>query len=254
VNDDSSRLRSRLDTSHRHLGLVTAVIVLFLAVTGLALNHADRLAFLQHTLRSEALLRWYGLSPAEAPLGFRMQERWAVDLDRRIYLDGQHLGSSDSVLLGAVELPDLFVLATREEILLATTGEPPELVERLGRAALPGPIERVGKTPSGELRVSTPDGIYSADADLVTWRRIEVSPGKESWSASSPLPDELRTTVLREFRGEGLPLSRVLADLHSGRIFGRYGFVLMDAAAILLVLLTVTGIYNWLRRPRRPAS
>lgn len=57
-------------------------------------------------------------------------------------------------------------------------------------------------------------------------------------------------------QGYAPPLSwdRVLLDLHTGRFFGDWGVYLMDAAAIVLLLLTFTGIYNWYRSPRRVKS
>ncbi len=48
-----------------------------------------------------------------------------------------------------------------------------------------------------------------------------------------------------------LSLDRILLDLHTGRILGDWGIYLMDAAAIILLLLTFSGIYNWYRSPRR---
>ena len=52
----------------------------------------------------------------------------------------------------------------------------------------------------------------------------------------------MEADILGEYRGRGLPLIRVLSDLHSGRIFGRYGTWLMDASAVILLLLVATGI------------
>ena len=56
--------------------------------------------------------------------------------------------------------------------------------------------------------------------------------------------------MLASFRGEGLPLGRVIADLHSGRILGSFGSLFMDGAALALLLLTATGCYNGWRARR----
>ena len=39
-----------------------------------------------------------------------------------------------------------------------------------------------------------------------------------------------------------------MLDLHSGRLLGRLGPLIMDAAAVALVLLAASGIANWVRR------
>lgn len=47
---------------------------------------------------------------------------------------------------------------------------------------------------------------------------------------------------------EGLTVDRVLLDIHTGRFFGSYGHYVMDIAAILFLILSVTGFYMWYRR------
>ncbi|MDP3677938.1 MAG: hypothetical protein Q8R23_02450, partial [Methylotenera sp.] len=48
-----------------------------------------------------------------------------------------------------------------------------------------------------------------------------------------------------------LPLERIVLDLHSGRIFGRYGPLLMDVAALVLIVLSFSGVWIYLRTVRR---
>jgi uncharacterized iron-regulated membrane protein len=63
------------------------------------------------------------------------------------------------------------------------------------------------------------------------------------------LPPELHARIVETWRGAGLPVSRVLADLHSGRLFGKAGVFVMDIVALSVVLLAVTGVWSWwLRR------
>lgn len=70
-------------------------------------------------------------------------------------------------------------------------------------------------------------------------------------------PRELQNKILQDlkqgFRGEGLPLERVILDLHSGRLLSRIGVYLMDGAAILILLLTFTGLGIWISRVKRRA-
>lgn len=42
-----------------------------------------------------------------------------------------------------------------------------------------------------------------------------------------------------------------LLDMHTGRFFGTYGPYVMDAAAVFLLLLALSGAYNWARRIRK---
>ena len=128
-------------------------------------------------------------------------------------------------------------------VLLGSAGE---LIERMGAESLPGRIERIG-THEGRLVAATPAGNRVADADLIAWQPTGAAP---QWSAQQEPPAGLRERMLRGERGPGLSAERVLLDLHSGRIFGRWGPWLMDATAIVFVILAITGITCWWRSRR----
>jgi len=102
------------------------------------------------------------------------------------------------------------------------------------------------KTSTGQLL------ILSVDPDLTKLNLSESIPGAD-WLH----PGELRNKFLKDlkqgFRGEGLPLERVILDLHSGRLLGRIGVYPMDSAAIVILLLTFTGLGIWISRAKRQA-
>ena len=62
------------------------------------------------------------------------------------------------------------------------------------------------------------------------------------------LPKELE--LKNSYRGAGLPWSRLLLDIHTGRIFGSWEPYMIDGAAFSLLMLIGTGIYNWSGRGR----
>jgi uncharacterized iron-regulated membrane protein len=238
------RLRRQINLAHRHLGLVAALIVALLALTGLLLNHAEDLDFLEHPVRSELLLDWYGLSPDGELASFPAGRYWAVGLERGIYVDARYVAASEAPLIGAAALDDFLVLATHDSLLLVTADGEANLIDRLQSESLPGELRRIGRGADGQLWVEAADGVHRADRDLLSWGGVAPSEPVR-WSAAAELPPEQRRAVLESFRGEGLPLARVIADLHSGRILGSSGHLLMDGAALVLLLLTGSGFYNW---------
>jgi len=48
--------------------------------------------------------------------------------------------------------------------------------------------------------------------------------------------------------GRQISLERFLLDAHSGRFFGKYGVYVIDIAALLLLILSITGIWLWATR------
>jgi uncharacterized iron-regulated membrane protein len=65
----------------------------------------------------------------------------------------------------------------------------------------------------------------------------------------TPLPGAQKAEVLRRYSGRGLPLSRVLLDLHTGRVFGKIGVWLMALASIFLLALSLSGLVMWFKKP-----
>ncbi|CAN0486468.1 unnamed protein product, partial [Phaeothamnion confervicola] len=149
--------------------------------------------------------------------------------------------------IGAVALGNGLVAAAFADgiVLLAADGN---VVERLGAASLPDAPQRIGLTDSARLALGTAQGTFVADADLIAWQPARATP---AWSAPQAAPPALRDALALAQRGAGLSAERVLLDLHSGRLFGAWGPWVMDAAAIVFVILALTGIIHWGWRRRR---
>lgn len=50
---------------------------------------------------------------------------------------------------------------------------------------------------------------------------------------------------------EVLTVDRIILDIHTGRAFGVFGPIVMDGVAIILLLLSFSGIYMWAKRKRQ---
>ena len=72
----------------------------------------------------------------------------------------------------------------------------------------------------------------------------------------SVIPQEQLAILQELYRGRGLSLERVILDLHSGKILTRVGPILMDAAGIILIALSVIGLFMWAGRngKQRPSN
>lgn len=89
-----------------------------------------------------------------------------------------------------------------------------------------------------------------ADADFLRWTPRREGADDVGWSLPVQLDIDQRRALAEQYRARILPYERVLLDVHSGRIFGRYGPSVMDAAALLMVFLAGTGVLIWLKRKR----
>ncbi|NQV20126.1 MAG: PepSY domain-containing protein [Rhodospirillales bacterium] len=230
---------------HRTLGIAAAVFVLFLSVTGVLLNHGGQLGLDRHTTDSPWLLDWYGLAHNSEIVSYQAGGHWISWSDRHLFLDGRAVAEHAANLRGAALSDGLIAAATPDEIFLLTPEG--DLVERLNGASLPGHAKRVGLDPDKGFVIGTAHANFRATKDFSVWSETGA---EVRWAEPVPTPAEIQQKVLVDYRGAGLPWSRVMLDVHSGRILGRWGPFVMDAAAIALIVLALTGLVNWSRRKR----
>jgi hypothetical protein len=229
---------------HRRLGLVTAFIVMFLAITGILLNHAHRLGLDKRYVQANWVLRWYGFPAPDLLLSYRCGERWVSWSGSQLYVDDQAILQSDTAPIGTSAVKDGLVAVAFPQMVVLV-GASGEIVERMGTESLPGTLRRIGAT-NGALVVQTEHGSFRSDENMLAWH---AAASEASWSQPDEAPPALREQLAKAARGPGLSFERVLQDLHSGRLFGAWGPWLMDAAALAFIVLAATGLcYWWTRR------
>ena len=232
---------------HRRIGLMAGFFVLILCLTGLALNHTETLRLDERHVGAAWILEWYGIPPPEVRTSFMGGEIRVTLVEDRLYADNTPLPGGFEELSGVVAIDEaIAVIADGDVLVLNSTGD---FIERLGRInGVPPDIRRIGKGLRQGLIVSANDGDYRSPGDFVDWQRADLDGDEILWSVPSKMPVELAGQLRRHYQSQILPLERVLLDLHSGRIAGAAGVLLMDLAAILLILLVVTGCWIWMKR------
>ncbi len=241
------KLRS-LYNWHRYLGLTAALFVLVLSLTGIMLNHTEELRLDETPVRAAWLLDWYGIEAPRQLRSFHAAPFWITEADGRLFLDGEAVDTGTDGqhrLVGALRSADLLVIALRDAMLLYTTDG--EFIERLGPShGLPATLTRLGLTPDNTLCVRANDGIHATDPEFTRWWRDDCA--RVRWSTPTALPETLAARIGERYRSEQVNWERVTLDLHSGRLFGTQGVLVMDAAALLFAFLAISGILLWLIR------
>ncbi|MBA2492999.1 MAG: PepSY domain-containing protein [Gammaproteobacteria bacterium] len=234
---------------HRYVGLSALLFAIMLAVTGVMLNHTEDLDLDRRFVDSDLLLNWYGIAPPEIQTAYHTGNHSITQIEDRLYMDRQPLAQPVAALHGATEASSLVAVAVERTIFLLTPGG--EMVEQLGDAeGVPPGLRAIGRAQDGHLVIDTADGYYTTDENFLSWRPYRDTKGIVWSQPQSPSP-ELRQDVEQQYRSQILSVERVLLDLHTGRIFGAWGIYVVDAAAMLLVFLGLTGSWLWLQQYRK---
>ncbi|HEC18994.1 MAG TPA: hypothetical protein ENI97_06580 [Gammaproteobacteria bacterium] len=236
---------------HRRIGVTVALFVILLTVTGIIINHGHGLGLDKSYVQNRLLLDWYGIRAPAAGDAYRVDDHWVVQLGERVYLASAdkitELPGNGGALRGAVTLGEVFVIAREGELILLTPEG--ETIERIGNAGgLPAGLQNIG-VENGALVLKAAHGLYTTDDSFLDWQHTEI--GGKPWQQPQALPEPIYQRLAARYRGHGLTLERTLLDLHSGRILGDWGVWLMDAAALAMLLLALSGVWVWWRRQRR---
>lgn len=230
---------------HARTGVLAALFFMVLAITGGLLNHTERLQLDSKPVGTPWLMRWYGLKAFTPEHGYLSRHGYLASDGRRHVLNGRLLSDIADPLLGLAEANEVYYLATTTSIHIYDMGG--QLIEKLSGAALPAPlINKIGSTDT-DLLIETSQGTFKSK-DGLNWEKHTAPPPR--WSIPEPLPTDKKLKVSKFF-APTLPLERIVLDVHSGRIMGRHGPLVMDLAALVLLALSLSGIWIYLRGIRK---
>ena len=232
---------------HRRVGLLALVLVIILAITGILLNHTERYKLDESYVNSSWLLNWYGIEPEDEPVSYKANENVISVWQNQLFFSDKAIMSLDQSMHGAIAGEQFIVVALDNEIILLSYEG--EFIERISTSISFSNIKRLGIKYKRPV-IETSDSLYyMADEHILDWD--VVSNEGINWVKKYTLNENEREKLLIAYRGNGLKLERVILDLHSGRIFGQYGVFIMDAAAIALLWLSLSGMWVWNSRRRK---
>ena len=230
---------------HRRLGLVSTLFVLMLSITGIMLNHAVPLRLDQRTVDGPLVRALYAPKPHDPPRASLAGDHAAVWIDGLLYLDGKGTGVRLQALRGAVNAGDYLAIAGPQSLVLFTPKG--VFADAMSKESLPGPVERLGLARDGRLVMQSAGRIFRANAQVTSWRQTGAA--GIVWSeVENTIPKAILDPALKAFAGKGVSAHRVLADVHSGRILGPLGPFVMDAMALVFMVLAISGLWLWIRR------
>jgi len=227
---------------HRRAGLAAALFVLILAITGLLLNHTASLALDKKNVDSGLLHAWYGIDIPAQSRHFKADSNTISQLGEQLFINGKPLLRQQQ-LVGAVANSLFVTLAFEQELLLVTSGG--EVIEHITHLpTTENNITVIGQDDSNHIVLQLGERVFIADQDLVNWRELTDEQSIE-WSQPIKSETNFEDKMIADYKKHALSYERVLLDLHSGRLFGRWGPYLMDMAAVAIILLTISGLWRW---------
>ncbi len=240
-----TKLIRHLREWHRKLGIFAAFFLIFLSISGIALNHTNELSLAHQPINSSWLLDHYGI---QAPNDVRFyDDNQLVITNNLVWLEGKLLFESHDAIVSMGKWQDSYVIVTENELYLYDLQG--QLIDQLDQASgVPAEISGLSFTEQ-HIIVNTAQGYFQTDSDFFDWQAISTF-APIPWIMPNNASAQQKHTAVTMFKSQFLNLERIVLDAHSGRIFGMAGVLFMDFVAVLLILLSLSGLYIWVRYAR----
>lgn len=230
---------------HRKLGIFTALFLIYLSITGIALNHTNDFSLAKTPITNQWLLNHYGIKPPEDVRFFHQGK--IIVTNEIVWFNEALLFESNEQIISAGKYEQFLLILSQSSLSIYTLAG--ALVETINTSTgLPSSPSAMALSDQGII-LKTSNGIYQSDADLLTWQAISPKLAPQ-WLIPGQVNKHQIKQAEQNYRAQHLSLERLVVDSHSGRIFGKIGIFFIDLVAGVLVLLSLSGIYIWIRYAR----
>lgn len=237
-------MAAKLHKWHRRIGLLASIFIIFLVFTGIVLQHSDELGLPTSHLTNTWLLKYYGIKPNPITT-YQLGNRTISHAGDTLYLSGKPFTSERENIFGAIEFNNQIIIAVNSALLLID--QEGNLIDEV--STQDGLVEAplgIALSKTGLPVIRGVNTYWQGDSTLTDWQ-ILAGPHPK-WSAPSISLPSLKQTIETHDMSQQISMERFILDAHSGRVFGKYGVFIIDAAAILLLILSITGIWLWALR------
>ena len=233
---------------HRRLGLAVAALVILLVITGILINHSQSMGWHHKPVYAQWLARLYQIPPITVTQGFPVGDQWVSQRHRDLMLNQSVLTDCDGTLLGAALWQEMVVVACGDSLWLYDPSG--ELIEQI--RGVPSSAQALGLDASQppELLLKRGAHTWRFDDGLGEWASVSELEAP-AWLVPQALPEPLAQALTESAPVPGISRERVLLDLHSGRILGDVGVWIVDAAAVVMLILAGSGFFTWFGRYRK---
>lgn len=241
-------MRRFLHRWHRRIGVIAALFVILLSTTGILLNHTDRLQLDSRYANFGLLRMLYGLPAMLDVQIINVDGRSVSQFEEVIYIDTTSTENCAGELRGAVALnavagfdTSLLIACSNGLLWLDTV---PTFLDFIPAAQLhSNEIVTLGLDERNQPVINNGEKLFSIDMNTLDMTPIS---GPVVWATLQSADRATAQRLTNHFYREAITWERLLLDIHSGRLFaGTFGVLLMDASAVVLLLLSISGLCMW---------
>ena len=240
-----SNIIKKILSFHLYVGLGISLLLIHLSITGIFLNHTDDLELNKTYISSTWILNLYGLNVPSPSKVFTIQQDNFSQFDTEVFLNNKPIFLFDSELIGVIKDRENFIIAAQDELFIVNQSG--VLIDK--QKILSFTIKSIGKYK---------EEIVIKDEQLNKWvgksisdKWIPIIKDNIEWSKPGTMTALNKKDIKQYFVGNGISLEQIILDFHSGAIFKKEGKLFFDLVSLLLIFLSVSGIWIWLIKRKK---
>lgn len=233
---------------HRAIGIFSAGFMLFLALSGLLLNHGHDLKLDRSFINVPALLSWYGIKTELNSNAYRFKENWVSEQENRLFWNANPVIECDKLQDALSNQKFILTLCNDKIIVLSHQGALVEIIGEFPETLLKIANDERGSLNEGFIHLKGQTKNYNLNLDTLEFSTSSEDFPESTSATTEDLPPSLFAEIQNQTLKHSITWERLLLDLHSGRFFGNTGVIFVDILALLFCFLSITGAWLWLRR------
>ncbi len=232
---------------HRRIGLLACALIIVLSITGILANHSSQLGWDRSPISVQWILNSYGFNAPETYQGLAVDEHLWVIGGTQLFRDDVSVATCSSDWHSVIWLDPMVIASCASKVeLFSTDGDRIEIFSALpeGRLIKSGRIKN-----DGRLLLQFTQNQYLLDVD--SFEVTAVSGYEMILPQWQSVPAPMTQSLQSQFRVQDLTWERFILDVHAGRWFGGWGWLLMDLGAIFMLTLALSGVVMYVLRRTR---
>ncbi len=240
----SAKTKLYLRLFHKYIGFIFSVLLLKLTITGIMLLYPQFFDLNDSYVSSQYFLKKYNMLNIDDAKVFGSKNDEVILFDKSLYFKKVFIDNFNEEIKDSIFLPteDTLVVIQDTKVkffILKITDDQLEIID-INEKELEAKIIKVGRDEKNNIIIETEKNNYYLNNQklVLADKNIKVDYLDKNVVSSSLVKDYL---VMHQ--GKGVPLHRIITELHNGKIMGSFLSYLLLLASISLLFLIFSSFF-----------
>ncbi len=240
----SAKTKTFLRLIHKYVGFIFSIFILLLTVTGIMLLYPDQFKLNETYVSNSFLLKKYNMLSIEDVKKLGKINDDIILIDKSLYFKNTFIEKFEQGIKNAShnKKTDTLVIFLEKKIyffFLKNIKDEIEVID-IKERILNEKILKIGEDKSKVPVFETESGIYS----VIDVGVVKISNQSEIKWLQENRPDLKKAKAYLEIhQGEGIPLHRIITEMHNGKIMGSFLSYIFFLTSISLLFLIISSFF-----------